>query len=90
MNGKEDVIYPSPVDLPNPGIEPGSPALQTDGLLSEPTKKPIYVYITSLAICVEYYAVMKKNITLPFAATWIHLEVTILSEVSQTEKTSII
>ena len=27
-------------DLPNPGIEPGSPALQTDALLSEPQGKP--------------------------------------------------
>ena len=27
--------FPSPGDLPNPGIEPGSPALQTDTLLSE-------------------------------------------------------
>ena len=26
--------YPSPGDLPNPGIEPGSPALQRDSLLS--------------------------------------------------------
>ena len=28
--------FPSPEDLPNPGIEPGSPALQADSLLSEP------------------------------------------------------
>ena len=28
--------FPSPGDLPNPGIEPGSPALQTDTLPSEP------------------------------------------------------
>ena len=28
--------FPSPGDLPNPGIEPGSPALQTDALPSEP------------------------------------------------------
>ena len=27
--------FPSPGDLPNPGIEPGSPALQADALLSE-------------------------------------------------------
>ena len=26
---------PSPEDLPNPGIEPGSPALQADSLSSE-------------------------------------------------------
>ena len=31
---------PSPGDLPNPGIEPGSPALQADSLLSEPSGKP--------------------------------------------------
>ena len=28
--------FPSPKDLPNPGIEPGSPALQADVLPSEP------------------------------------------------------
>ena len=28
-----------PGDLTNPGIEPGSPALQADSLLSEPTGK---------------------------------------------------
>ena len=32
--------FPSPGDLPNPGIEPGSPALQADALLSEPPGKP--------------------------------------------------
>ena len=28
--------FPSPGDLPNPGIEPRSPALQSDALSSEP------------------------------------------------------
>ena len=28
--------FPSPGDLPNPGIKPRSPALQTDALPSEP------------------------------------------------------
>ena len=31
--------FPSPEDLPDPGIEPGSPALQADALLSEPPGK---------------------------------------------------
>ena len=31
--------FPSPGDLPNPGIEPGSSALQADALLSEPSGK---------------------------------------------------
>ena len=33
--------FPSPGDLPNPGIEPGSPALQADALTSEPPGKPL-------------------------------------------------
>ena len=32
----------TPGDLPDPGIEPGSPALQADSLPSEPPGKPIY------------------------------------------------
>ena len=32
---------PSPGDLPDPGIEPGSPALQADSLPSEPPNKPL-------------------------------------------------
>ena len=33
--------FPSPGDLPDPGIEPGSPALQADALPSEPPGKPL-------------------------------------------------
>ena len=33
--------FPSPRDLPNPGIGPRSPALQADALTSEPPGKPI-------------------------------------------------
>ena len=32
--------FPSPGDLPNPGIKPRSPALQADALPSEPPGKP--------------------------------------------------
>ena len=38
----EWVAIPSPEDLPNPGIEPGSPALQADALPSEPPGKHVY------------------------------------------------
>ena len=34
--------FPSPGDLPDPGIEPGSPALQADALPSEPAGKLLY------------------------------------------------
>ena len=32
--------FPSPGDLPDPGIKPGSPALRADALLSEPPGNP--------------------------------------------------
>ena len=37
--------FPSPGDLPNPGIEPepGSPEFQADALTSEPPGKPEYI-----------------------------------------------
>ena len=40
--------FPSPGDLPNPGTEPRSLALQADSLPSEPRGKPIVtVYLIS-------------------------------------------
>ena len=40
--------FPSPEDLPDSGIEPGSPALQADALLSEPPGKPQVTTLPSL------------------------------------------
>ena len=40
----------------------------------------VYIYTT------EYYSAIKKNEIVPFAATWMDLEILILSEVSETEK----
>ena len=42
-------------------------------------KKMWYIYT------MEYYSSIKKNEIMPFAATWMDLEVIIPSEVSQTE-----
>ena len=36
----EWVAFSSPGDLPNPGFEPGSPALQADSLPTELSGKP--------------------------------------------------
>ena len=41
--------FPFPGDLPNPGIEPGSPTLQADALSSEPPGKPI-----PLKLCLSF------------------------------------
>ena len=43
-------------------------------------KKMGYIYI------MEYYSAIKRNEIMPFAGTWMDLEIIILSEVSQTEK----
>ena len=34
----------------------------------------------------EYYSAIKKDEIMPFAATWMDLEILTVSEVSQTEK----
>ena len=49
---------PPPGDLPNPGIEARSPALQADSLLSEPPGKPpftgnLHNYITCIFISIN-------------------------------------
>ena len=45
--------FPSPGDLPNPGIEPGSPVLQADALSSEPPGKPYTTY--ALVYCIGVF-----------------------------------
>ena len=48
--------FPSPGDLPDPGIEPRSPALQADALTSEPRGKPLTILDSVLK---------SKDVTLP-------------------------
>ena len=49
-------------------------------LTDEWIKKMWYIYT------MEYYSAIKKDEIMPFAATWMDLEMIILNEVSQTEK----
>ena len=47
--------FPSPGDLPNPGIESRSPALQADSLLSEPPGKPNNTGVGSLSLLQQIF-----------------------------------
>ena len=49
-------------------------------MIEEWIKEMWYIYT------VEYYSAIRKNETVPFIGTWMDLEITVLSEVSQTEK----
>ena len=49
-------------------------------LTDEWIKKMWYIYTR------EYYSAIKKNEIMPFAATWMDLEIIIVSEVTQKEK----
>ena len=68
--------FPPPGDLCDPGIEPASPAapaMQVDSLLLSHlgSLKMRYIYTR------EYYS--KNNEIMPFAATWLELEIIIVS-----------
>ena len=69
--------FPSPEDLPNPGIKPGSPALQADALSSEPPGKPVILLGS------------KTEQIMQFIATWMDLDIITLSEVRKRKTNTI-
>ena len=52
---------PNPGDLPIPGIEPRSPALQADSLLSEPPGKPKNMGVGSLSLLQGNFLTQESN-----------------------------
>ena len=57
--------FSSPGDLPNPGIEHGSPALQADSLPFESPGKPSY-----LLLCNQFSPVQSLSCVQLFATPW--------------------
>ena len=53
--------FPSPGDLPNPGIEPRSPALQADSLPTEPPGKPQNPGVGSLSLLQGIFPTQESN-----------------------------
>ena len=56
----EWIAIPSPEDLPDPGIEPRSPALQADSLLSELQGRSIYCSYTRTFAVFLFYSQLGK------------------------------
>ena len=57
----EWVAVPPPGDLPNPGIEPRSPALQVDSLLSAPLGKPKNTGVGDLSMLQVIFPTQELN-----------------------------
>ena len=54
-------VISSPEDLPNPGIEPWSPALQADSLPSEPPRKSKNTVVGSLSLLQAIFPTQGSN-----------------------------
>ena len=55
------LLFPSPGDLPNPGIEPSSPAFQADSLPAEPQGKPKNIGVGSLSLLQRIFPTQESN-----------------------------
>ena len=60
----EGVAFPSPRDLPNPGIEPMSPTLRADSLPAEPQGKPGNTGVGSLSLLQRIFPTQGSNLGL--------------------------
>ena len=64
-----------------------TPNLNSSETWKQATCPPVEEWIKKMwYIYNGYYSAIKKSKTIPFAATWMQLEVIILSDVNQTER----
>ena len=52
-----ELPFPSPGDLPDSGIEPGSPGMQADSLPSEPQGSPV-ICVCAHTFCFIFFSIM--------------------------------
>ena len=64
--------FRSPWDLPNPGIEPGSPMLQADSLPAEPQGKAKNTRVGSLSLLQQIFPTQELNQGLPLYRWILH------------------
>ena len=57
-------LFPSPGDLPNPGIEPRSSALQVDSLLPEPPGKPFQKEKSQIPVYLQHYQLSLSRVSI--------------------------
>ena len=99
---KLKIELPSDPAIPLSGIYPDKTLIQKDTCIpmfiaalftiaktgKQPKCPPTDEWVKKMwYLCItEYYSAVKKYKIMPFAATWMDLEIIILNEVSQTEK----
>ena len=63
-NTHSGVSFPSPGDLPNPGVKPRSPALQLDSLPSEPPYFPLTAKIFHCKVICLCFILFRKYVVM--------------------------
>ena len=91
-----ELPFPSPGDFPNPGIEPQSPELQADALLSEPPGKPSVQFSSFTQSCPTLFNPMNRSMPGPpvhpqlpeFTQTHVHREMSMMMSMRWTSAIS--
>ena len=68
-------------------LQTGASVIENSIEFPQKIKNRTTIYIVCIYMhAMDYYTAIKKNETMPFAATWMEIETIILSEVSQKVK----
>ena len=65
-----ELSFPSPGNLPDPGIEPGSPAFQADSLPSETPGSPNWVELNWMCPQIHFVETLIPNVIVPVCSVF--------------------